>query len=138
MLRGIARRLRGGEKGQDYLEFAIIVPIFMLLVMGIVDFGRVFNTWMMVTHGAREGARYAAVGYSEADVVAHVEATTAGLAVTVTVNPAAPADRNPGDPVTVSVSTNVQLFSGFIASLLVDNPFPVANFAEMRYEGPWI
>ena len=45
------------------MEFALVVPIFLILVMGIVDFGMGFKTSIMVTNAAREGARFGAVGW---------------------------------------------------------------------------
>lgn len=146
MLRKILRRVGRGERGQDYVEFAVIAPILLLLVLGIGDFGRVFNSYLLITGGAREGARYAAVGRSEADVVSRVEETTSGLAVAVTVDPADPGDRTPNEPVTVTVSADVQVLSAPILLLLRtagvieedDDSFHLVSSAQMRYEGPWI
>lgn len=45
------------------MEFALVVPIFLILVMGIVDFGMGFKTSITVTNAAREGARFGAVGW---------------------------------------------------------------------------
>jgi hypothetical protein len=44
------------------VEFAIVVPLLLLLVLGIMEFGMVMHDYIMVVHGAREGARTAAVG----------------------------------------------------------------------------
>ena len=41
------------------LEFAIVVPFLLLLILGIIEFGWVFNGWLTVTAAAREGARVA-------------------------------------------------------------------------------
>ncbi len=57
----IAGRLRKTEAGQALVEFTLILPIFLLLLFAIVDFGRGFYTWVLVTNAAREGARMAAV-----------------------------------------------------------------------------
>ncbi len=43
------------------VEFALVVPIFLLLVFAIVDFGMGFHAWITVTNSAREGARLGAV-----------------------------------------------------------------------------
>ncbi|MCC7364054.1 MAG: pilus assembly protein [Dehalococcoidia bacterium] len=55
------RRWRETEKGQALVEFAFVLPVFILLLFGLVDFGRGFYTWLVVTNAAREGARAAAV-----------------------------------------------------------------------------
>ncbi len=51
-----------GERGQSMAEFAMILPIFLVLVFAIVDFGMGLNAWITVTNSAREGARLGAVG----------------------------------------------------------------------------
>jgi Flp pilus assembly protein TadG len=55
------RRFRQSEAGQALVEFTMILPIFLMLLFGLVDFGRGFYTWLLVTNAAREGARIAAV-----------------------------------------------------------------------------
>ena len=50
------------EKGASAVEFALVVPIFLMLVFGIFQFGIAFNNWIALTHAAREGVRLAAVG----------------------------------------------------------------------------
>jgi Flp pilus assembly protein TadG len=49
------------EVGQSLVEFAMILPIFLVLLFALADFGRGFYAWMIVTNAAREGARSAAV-----------------------------------------------------------------------------
>ena len=61
MLRLIRRQRKNGEKGQALVEFALLVPIFLILLFAIVDFGMGFYTWITVTNSAREGARVGAV-----------------------------------------------------------------------------
>ena len=51
----LARRVAG--RGQALVEFAIIVPIFMLLLFALLDFGRVIYAQQTITQDAREGAR---------------------------------------------------------------------------------
>ena len=61
MLRLIRRQRKNGEKGQALVEFALLVPLFLILLFGIVDFGMGFYSWITVTNSAREGARVGAV-----------------------------------------------------------------------------
>lgn len=53
-----ARRGLRAEHGAVAMEFAIILPIFLLLVCGIMDFGHAWYMTQMVTNASREGARY--------------------------------------------------------------------------------
>ncbi|MGY3564733.1 TadE/TadG family type IV pilus assembly protein [Sinomonas sp. RB5] len=45
------------ERGAAAVEFALVLPVLILLVLGIVDFGRVFNAQQTLTFAARAGAR---------------------------------------------------------------------------------
>ena len=56
---------RVGEKGAAAVEFALIVPIFLVLVLGIFEFGRGFNIQVSLSEAAREAARYAAIHYAD-------------------------------------------------------------------------
>jgi Flp pilus assembly protein TadG len=49
------------ERGQAAVEFALILPILMALLLGIIQFGIVFNNYVTITDAARAGARKAAV-----------------------------------------------------------------------------
>ena len=49
------------ERGQSLVETAVVLPILILLVAAIVDFGRVFDAYIVLTNAAREGARFGSV-----------------------------------------------------------------------------
>jgi Flp pilus assembly protein TadG len=55
------RRLRTDERGVALVEFALVLPILMLLLFGVIEFGRAFTMWIDETHLANAAARYAAV-----------------------------------------------------------------------------
>jgi Flp pilus assembly protein TadG len=54
------------ERGTALVELALILPLVMVLLLGMVDFGKAFNSWIDETHLANLGARLAAVNYSVA------------------------------------------------------------------------
>ena len=57
------------ERGAELIEFALVLPLLLLLVLGIVDFGFLFQRLEVVTNAAREGARIAVLpGYDTNDV----------------------------------------------------------------------
>ena len=58
-------RIIKNEKGASAVEFALILPILIMLVFGIFQFGIAYNNYIALTHAAREGARLAAVGLYE-------------------------------------------------------------------------
>jgi hypothetical protein len=54
------------ESGQSLVEFAVVLPLVLLLLLGIMDFGKAFNYWITENQVAAEGARRAAVNLSAA------------------------------------------------------------------------
>lgn len=49
------------EHGAVALETAIVLPILLMLLVGMMEFGRAYNVQISLTHSAREGARHAAI-----------------------------------------------------------------------------
>src|SRR6266516_4841154 len=84
------RRPFRSQRGQSMVEFAIIVPLLLDVLLGIVQFGVVYNNWVSLTDGARAGARKAAVSRTDAnrnaDVIAAVKASAADLGSTLSVD----------------------------------------------------
>jgi Flp pilus assembly protein TadG len=78
---GTRRRGASGERGAALVEFVLLVPLFVILVMGLLTAGIVYNANLDVTHAAREGARYgAAVPESQCNQTAQCGGLTwAGL-----------------------------------------------------------
>jgi Flp pilus assembly protein TadG len=61
------RRQLRDERGQAMVEFAVVLPIFVVLVFGIIQFGIVFNNYVTLTDATRAGARAGAVARNDAD-----------------------------------------------------------------------
>lgn len=77
------------ERGAELIEFAIVMPMLLFIIAGIVDFGMMFRDFEVVTNAAREGARVGVLpGYDVPDVQARVNAyfTAAGLTGARTTN----------------------------------------------------
>lgn len=55
------RRFRRDQRGAAMVEFAIVAPVLLLFVFGIIEYGRYFFLYNNLTNAAREGARLAAV-----------------------------------------------------------------------------
>lgn len=54
-------RVINEERGAAVTEFALVLPLLLLLLLGMIDFGKAINYWIDETHLANEGARWAAV-----------------------------------------------------------------------------
>lgn len=57
-----SKHLQQRRKGQTLAEFAITLPIVLILLFGIVEFGRIFQAWVTLQNAARAAARYASTG----------------------------------------------------------------------------
>jgi len=53
------------SRGQSLVEFAILLPVFLIIVLGIFDLGRVIYDYSALHNAAREGARYGAVNHCD-------------------------------------------------------------------------
>lgn len=83
----LIRRVCRREEGAELIEMAVITPLLLLLIMGIVDFGFMFQQYLVLTNAAAEGARVGSLpGYSADDVAARVEAYATNGGVVGAVN----------------------------------------------------
>ena len=137
------RRFGRSESGQALAEFALVLPLLLLLIAGIVEFGRGWNIQQVVTDAAREGARLTVVQDNtvtmasvrtrvyERLAAANLDSTQA----TVSITPAADW-RKTGKPMTVSVSIPYSL--AFVGALLQwaggSSTINIASHAVMRNE----
>lgn len=58
---------RGADRGASMIEFALVLPFLLLLILGMIELGLIFAQFNEIRHGAREGARYAAVSRPDYD-----------------------------------------------------------------------
>ncbi len=58
---------RRNQEGQALIEFALVLPLLLVLVMGIIQFGIVFNNYITLTDAVRVGSRQAAVSRTHPD-----------------------------------------------------------------------
>ena len=102
------RRPAGSRRGSAVVEFAVVVPVFLLFAFGIIEYGRMVMVQQILTNSAREGARVGVLDNStQTDVDTAVNQYLAaggikGAAITVTPNP--PSAATAGNPVSVQVS----------------------------------
>ncbi|MEY4873904.1 MAG: hypothetical protein RJB41_606 [Actinomycetota bacterium] len=65
------------DRGAAVLEFALIVPLMLIMLVGIIEFGRAYNVVISLQGAVREGARSLALGNSSATVAGVVRSSTA-------------------------------------------------------------
>ena len=142
------RRLRtSDDDGAVLVEFAIIAPLFFLLIFGIVEFGWAFLQNLDVRHGAREGARLAAVSYEDPgtgdpqidEIVAETcarmdKAANANVSISVPAGqPGTP--RSTGQKAVISVESRLDTLTGFLDFAIPDGTM-LSSTVEIRLEQP--
>ena len=110
-------RLRN-EDGAATIEFALIAPLLLMLVVAVMEFGQMYNTYQGLQAAAREGARLGSIdGQTTGNVSARVNAALAGVVMSdgaATVTPAVCSDTSETVTVTVSapVSIDIPFYDG--------------------------
>jgi Flp pilus assembly protein TadG len=139
--RSLRRRRRDDdERGAALVEFALIFPFLALILFGTIEFAWTFSQHLDVRHGAREGARLAAVSYLPDEDADQVEAIgqevcnrmerTTGASVTIELL----GTNEPGQgTVVVTTSAPLQQLTGFIGFAL-NQIGDLQSTAEMRLE----
>ena len=131
----MTKRIKKSEKGQSMVEFALVLPLLLILLFGILEFGLIFNSYLTITHASREGARIASLGGTDAEVIARVNDVSAVLYpenLSVAVSPSQ-FSRDRGNSVTVTVTYRHQLIIPIIGSIIGDT-VPVSGATTMRVE----
>jgi Flp pilus assembly protein TadG len=90
---GRLRRFLGGQKASMTVEFALLAPVFILLVFGIIDFGHAWYMKMEITSASREGARYG-TRYQGPGKIPNTLSPSISSWVTTNYGPLLPADAN--------------------------------------------
>jgi Flp pilus assembly protein TadG len=76
------RNRRKPSRGQTLVEFALVIPLFVLLLFGIVDFGRAVLAYNSISNAAREGARTAIVNQRVSDIRTRIVDEATGVQLT--------------------------------------------------------
>jgi Flp pilus assembly protein TadG len=132
----------GSPSAQALVEFALTLPILLLLVLGAMDFGRMFYTKIVLTNAAREGANYLSYfpedannGYAATYAAIIDEANSSTVQVTVAdVSFSGCCTR--GTPVEVTVSRTVDLiFDGVLQTFgLLGGPVEITSSVRMMVQ----
>ncbi len=130
---GWISRLRNRDDGAQLVEFALLAPLLLLLVLGIVEFGWVFSQNNDVRHGAREGARAAAVNLGGPAILGAAACDSMDLTSPVTVEFTDGASGLAGEYGAVEVIATPDSLSGlgFIEVFLPDT---LTSNVEFRLE----
>ena len=104
----MSRRKRD-DRGAVMVEFAIVLPVLLLILLGIIEFGRAYNTQVSIQAAAREGARELALRHSSTAV----ESATRDGAPSVTIDGIAqtPCPATGDGKATVKITEKYEFFA---------------------------
>jgi Flp pilus assembly protein TadG len=122
------RQPLGGERGVALVEFAFVLPILVILVLGMVDIGKAINYWNDQTHLANEAARYAVVnGSPDANWVTNP--TTANYKINCTMKNQADSDELKNGTGSISPQTPPAYCTNGTSGMVVSICFPNGTYA---------
>jgi hypothetical protein len=122
------------EQGQATVELALTLTILTFLLFGMIDFGKVFYSYLTLEHASREAARSASVGKTAVEVIERAKEEVDILTkddVIVEVNPTD--SRIRGTYVTVTLTYPVPISTPLIGQV-IPNPFVITSTTVMRIE----
>ncbi|MEH7225121.1 TadE/TadG family type IV pilus assembly protein [Bacillus sp. JJ1566] len=128
------------QKGQSLVETALILPILLMLIFGITDFGRIFHAYLTLDHAGREAARVATVGSNLGTIHTKITDATDSLgssvgkkvffgASIVTDTTATPTS---GDEVKIELTYKVDFLTPIIGQIIGE--FDLKDTTVMRVE----
>jgi Flp pilus assembly protein TadG len=129
-LRAITSRLKS-ESGQAAIEFALVLPVLIVFIFLIAEFGRLFNAYNDVNQMAADGARFAAVANypGDSELLKNGD-TKATKSATITGPTYSGGACTVGGTVTVQAAATIS----FIPYLDIDDDVALSGKAEMRVE----
>jgi len=141
--RALARTLSRRKQrrpGASALEFALILPVFLLLILGMFELGRAVMVMQALTFAAREGCRVAILdGSTSASVATKVNAALTGANINlpsanIAINPSNPSSAGYDEPVTVTVQVDYGDVSWFPAEYFTNTNTVLKASITMRRE----
>lgn len=107
------------DKGQSMVEFAMILPVLLLIIIGIIEFGFMFSGYLALSNASREAVRTVSLG--ETDMVAIQRAKDVAITLNptkmnVSISPSA-ALRDRGDSVRVTIVYDYDFLTPFMEAL---------------------
>jgi Flp pilus assembly protein TadG len=125
--------LMKSQKGQSLVEFALVLPLLVLLLFGIIDFARIFHVYLTMDHAGREAARAASIGNDDTTVrnTAVSDASSIGLtADKVGVTPTG--TRTTGTNVSITINYPITFLTPVIGNII--GPLTLKDTTVMRVE----
>jgi TadE-like protein len=130
------------EAGAALVEFVLVLPLLLVLLLGMLDLGKAFNYWIDETHLAHEGARFAAVNKNpgpgaslQESIKSQADSPELEALLEVCISFPGGGGAVVGEPVEVKVSAKYT-FLDFIADRLDVTDKTISTTSTMRLERP--
>lgn len=134
------RRFFKNEKGQAVIELAITLPILLLVLCGIIDFGWIFSNKMLIIYNSREGARYGSLIATEANAKTLITNRVIDITpeylqdeMTVGVTFSNPTDIRAGD-IKVKASCSIKALTPLVGIFIKDQTILLESTCVMKIE----
>ncbi len=121
------------EKGQATVELALSLTILVFFIFAIIDFGRIFHSYLSIEHASREAARIASLGATDSEVVQIAKQSAPSLNsndLGITISPSI---RTRGTYVTIHTTYPVSISIPLLQNVLPD-PLVIKGKTVMRVE----
>ncbi|MFP5105676.1 TadE/TadG family type IV pilus assembly protein [Neobacillus sp. C211] len=120
------------QKGQSLVELALVLPVLILLLFGIIDFSRIFHAYLTIDHAGREAARSASIGNDNTTVknTAASDATSIGL--TTDKISISSESRKSGSNVTITITYPITFLTPIIGQII--GTLTLTDTTTMRVE----
>jgi Flp pilus assembly protein TadG len=111
--------MRSDERGQSLVETALILPVLLLLLVGILDFGRIMYSYAHLHMAAQETVRMGGLGKNDAEITSFAKDYVQLNEIDQLKINISPGDssRDAGDYVTIKLEYPFQFFTPFVSSL---------------------
>ncbi len=129
------RRLFKNEAGQSIVEAAFVIPLFILILCGILDFGWIFSNQLMINNSSREGARYAVVHADDVDLKSLVTSrvlSTSGIMDTT--NLTVDVQFVGSDDIKVTVTNKIKVLTPIAGVFVAGQEIELESACVMRFE----
>ena len=124
---------RRSVRGQSIIEFALVLPLLLLVIFGIMEFGRALMTTNVLSAAAREGARVAAVGGTDSLATVRAEEVLQAGRIDLDASTVTITGPDANDAITVTVETD---FVVLTKSWVIQLPtVRLRGSTVMRFEG---
>jgi Flp pilus assembly pilin Flp len=140
------KRFAKNENGQALVEFALITPLLILLLCGIIDFGWIFGNQLILNNAGRDTARYMAINYNDSAITGSSLSDKDAAATTYLTDQLGPGSRKefdviptltglaPNQKIEIYASYKLQVLTPVLSTIIGDSFIEIDTETTMRLE----